>query len=316
MSEHQENDKQRRSLREQILYDIPPSGLKLDGNLTVRECEDILDYLEREGHKSIEAKIAYIQEMTSTSGDDYLNDLGVTPATVDQVKVCIKGQKWLADSTRQLSSITDSVRSISASIEATQKILSGPLMETHLKEVQERVIVLNGQTQYLTDQLQFVQYLQSYQKVLSDILHHLSTARNLLVHSQGLPELRYLRDQWQHAFLDINTLSGSVNLIINELERWRTARLSADSIELIKPPEQIEEDLRGSRQDAEEWQQRLAGPEYRENPEEDLRQANQVIGILLARIELLEMDVEMWKRLYKEISAPKPLEDDRDYRYQ
>lgn len=314
MSEHQENDKQKRSLREQILYEIPPSGLKLDGNLNVRECKDIFDYLEREGHKSSEEKIVYVKEMTSTSGDDYLNNIGVTPATVGQVEVCIKGQQRLMDSTRQLSSMTESFRSISASVEATQKMLSGPFMETQLKEMQKSLSVLTGQTQYLTDQLQFAQSLQSYQKLLLDMSRHLSSVKGLLAVSQDLPELRNLRDRWQHALLDISVLSGSVSIVKSELERLSTARLSVNSIELIKLPEEVEKDLRESRQDATEWQRRVEGPEYKENPEEELRQSKQVIAILLERVILLETDVKMYKSLYKKASAPKRLDDDRDYR--
>lgn len=45
---NKETDKQGRGLRERIL-DIPPSGLKLDGNLNVRECDAIISYLGKKG---------------------------------------------------------------------------------------------------------------------------------------------------------------------------------------------------------------------------------------------------------------------------
>ena len=316
-------DKQKRSLKEQIL-DLPPSGLKLDGNVTVNECRDILNHLERKGLKSGSEKIAYVKEMAATSGDEYLRDIGVTPDAVDQVELCIKGQQWLANTTRQLDSMSESVRAMSEPLRnamntlATPKMFSGPFMEMQLKEIQRSAGALGIQTQYLRDALQFAQYWPSHQYLMSDMSHHLLSANAKLAISADIPNLKNLRDQWQYALRDITALSSIVRLATGELDKWRTTQLSVNDIELIKPPKETEEDLHKLRQGATEWQERLSRPEYRDNPEEDLRQTKQLIGILLVRIEVLETDVKMWERRYKkleaEVSTPKPLDDDRDYR--
>ena len=153
---------------------------------------------------------------------------------------------------------------------------------------------------------------------MSDISRRLLSVNAKLAISADVPNLTNLRDQWQYALRDITALSSTVRLVTEELDKWRATQLSVNDIELIKPPKEIEEDLHESRKRATEWQRRLSGPEYRDNPEEDLRQSKQVIGILLVRIEILETDLKMSERRYKkletEISTPKPLEDNRDYR--
>jgi hypothetical protein len=99
-----------KSLREKILA-IPPSGLMIDGKINVAECQDIFDHLEKKGIKSCEEKIVYLKEMMSTSGDKYLNEVGVTVDNLNQVVHCVEHRhellKLVQASTRTLQDIAD-----------------------------------------------------------------------------------------------------------------------------------------------------------------------------------------------------------------
>lgn len=88
------------SLREQILG-LPPSGLKLDGNLSVQECEDIFNYLEERGIESANEKIAYLEKVAISSEDEYLKNIGVTNETLDKVIECIQPRQDALDSTKR-----------------------------------------------------------------------------------------------------------------------------------------------------------------------------------------------------------------------
>ncbi len=110
MLERKQTDTQNsiRSLGEQILEN--PSGLKLDGNPSGRECDDIFEYLREKGIKSGEEKIAYLKEMALLSGDEYLKNLGVTNDTLNKVLECIRPRQERWDSAkRQNESLEETV---------------------------------------------------------------------------------------------------------------------------------------------------------------------------------------------------------------
>ena len=86
-------------MREQILS-LPPSGLKLDGNLSVRECEDISYYLEERGIEATNEKIAYLEKVAISSEDEYLKNICVTNETLDEVIECIQHRQDALDITK------------------------------------------------------------------------------------------------------------------------------------------------------------------------------------------------------------------------
>jgi hypothetical protein len=320
MSQGQANSK-KKSLREKILFDIPDSGLKVDGNLTVRECEAILDYLEDSGLKTSEEKIAFVREQVAALSDDFLREAGVKGDNVDQIETCIKGKQWLLESTSQLNSISESIGAISSSLMPLsaniQKMFNTMALDPNMQKLQRDVNELSRQMQCLSETFQFAQYSQSYLSLMSDVSRHIASINANLVISPSIPNIETLVGQWQNAVRDLTTVSSMVKFASDGLDKWHGTQLLAANIELIGVPKDIDEGLQESKRRATRWQARLTGPEFRDNPEEDLRQANQVIGILLAHIQLLKLDLQSYtlenKKLREELSKPKELEDDRHY---